>query len=143
MAAYSPGHMLETPWQVALYLDENANAKQQEDLTMIYGGQVGGVPAALGELIGEVLGAKSTAIEYQANGKRRSLKIKGVADVAILGIDGQGGADVTISNQPIAVAPGYSVSAAKSEKASYQDHGFQWEFSGKTGFYSPFTYEGP
>jgi hypothetical protein len=30
MAAYSPGHMLETPWQVALYLDENGNAKQSK-----------------------------------------------------------------------------------------------------------------
>jgi hypothetical protein len=143
MAAYIPGHMLETPWQVALYLDENANAEQQEALTMIYGGQAGGIPAALGEFIDEVLGVKSTAIKYQARGRQRSLKINGVADVAIAGIDGQGGADVTISNHPIAVAPGYPTAVAKSKKMSYQDHGFNWELSGKTAYYSPFTYEGP
>ncbi len=142
MAAYSPGHMLQTPWQVALYLDDKANEGQKEALTMIYGGQAGGPPAALGELIGEVLGVKSTAIDYQANGKQRSLKINGVADVAIEGIVGQGGADVTVSNHPIAVAPGHAAIAAKSEKLSYKDYDFNWELSGKTGFYSPFTYAG-
>ena len=143
MSAYSPGHMLETPWQVALYLDENANAAQQEALTKIYGGQVGGPPAALSGLIGEVLGVKSSAIDYSANGKQRSLRINGVADVSIEAIAGQGGSDVTVTNHPIAIAPGHSAVAAKSEKLSYHDYGFNWELSDKTGFYSPFTYQGP
>lgn len=142
MAAYSSGHMLQTPWQVALYLDKNANEAQQNALTMIYGGQAGGPPAALGELIGEVLGVKSTSIEYQANGKQRSLKINGVGSMAIEGIAGQGGAEVTVNNHPIAVAPGYPAVTAKSEKLTYHDFGFNWEFSGKTGYYSPFTYAG-
>ena len=140
---YSPGHMLETPWQVALYLDENANDAQQEALTMIYGGQVGGPPAALGELIGEVLGVKSAPIEYQANGKRRSLTINGVAEVAVEAMAGQGGSDIVVSNHPLAIAPGYPAVATKSEKLRYQDYDFSWELSGKTGFYSPFTYQGP
>ena len=135
--------MLETPWQVALYLDENANDAQQEALTMIYGGQVGGPPAALGELIGEVLGVKSAPIEYQANGKRRSLRINGVAEVAVEGMAGQGGSDIVVSNHPLAIAPGYPAVATKSEKLRYQDYDFSWELSGKTGFYSPFTYQGP
>jgi len=142
MSAYSPGHMLQTPWQAALYLDENANQAQREALTLIYGGQAGGPPAVLAELIGEVLGVNSAAIEYQAKGKQRSLKINGTAEMVIEGIEGQGGADVTINNHPIAVAPGYPAVAAKSKKLRYQDHDFNWELSGKTGFYSPFTYAG-
>jgi len=143
LAAYSPGHMLETPWQVALYLDENADEEQQRALTMIFGGQAGGHMATLGQFIGEVLGIRPAAISYEQNGRRRHLRINGVAEVAIEGIGGQGEADVTISNQPVAVSPGHPTVAAKSEKLTYRDYGFDWSLSEKHGLYSPFTYQGP
>jgi len=31
---------------------------------------------------------------------------------------------------------------AKSKRLSYHDHGFDWEFSEKNGFYSPFSFAG-
>lgn len=143
LAVYSPGHMLQTPWKVALYTDDKANAAQSEALVAIFGGQAGGHIASLSGLIGEILGVKSASMEYHGNGRQRSLSIEGVADVAIVGMAGQGDADVAISNHPVAIAPGFSALAATSEKFSYQDHGYHWEFSGKSGFYSPFSYAGP
>lgn len=143
MAAYSPGHMLETPWKVALYLDENASEAQQEALTAIFAGQVGGHLAGLSPLIGEVLGVKSVSIDYQANGKQRSMQIKGLAEVAIEGIQGPGEADTTVSNQLIGIAPNFPTVVAKSEKLNYQDYGYSWDLSGKHGLYSPFSYQGP
>lgn len=142
LAVYSPGHMLETPWKVALYLDENASEAQQEALTAIFGGQAGGHMAALSPLIGEVLGVKSVSIDYQSNGKQRSMQIKGLAEMAIEGIPGQIEADVTINNHPIAIAPGFPGVVAKSEKLHYQDYDYSWDFSGKYGLYSPFSYQG-
>lgn len=56
LAAHAPGHMLQTKWEVALYLDERASPVQQEALGKIYGGQAGGEPAALGPFIGKALG---------------------------------------------------------------------------------------
>jgi hypothetical protein len=41
----------------------------------------------------------------------------------------------------VAVAPGFSAVVAKSKHASYRDYAFNWEISGKNGFYSPFAYE--
>ncbi len=143
LAAYSPGHMLETPWQIALYLDESANEAQQQALTMIYSGQAGGHMAGFGELIGEVVGMKSAAIEYQANGRQRSLKINGIAEAAIEGIPGFDGSDVVARNHPVGIAPDHPAAVAKSEKLRYQDYGFDWELSGKNGLYSPFAYQGP
>ena len=69
LALYSPGHMLETKWQVALYLDETASEGQKNALTQIFTGQAGGHLSNLGPLIGEVLGITSAPIEYGANGK--------------------------------------------------------------------------
>ena len=142
MAAHSPGHMLHTPWKVALYIDSNANENQQGALTQIFGGQAGGVPAALGEFIGEVLGVKNAAINYQQNGNTRGLEISGIAQATVEGLPGQGGAEVTITNHPIAVAPGYDAVVAKSKTVTYNDYNYNWEFSDKTSFYSPFAYQG-
>jgi hypothetical protein len=141
MAAYSPGHMLQVKWQAALYLDEKASATQKNALTQIFGGQAGGQPAAMAALIGQVLGVSSKKLDYQANGRKRSLEIAGVSKAEIEAIEGQGGEEVTINNLPFGVAPGYPTVQAKSTQLNYHDYGMNWEISGKNGFYSPFAYQ--
>jgi hypothetical protein len=141
MAAYSPGHMLQVKWQAALYLDEKASETQKQALTQIFGGQAGGHPANIAALIGKVLGVSSKKLDYKAIGRKRSLEIAGVSTAEIEAIEGQGGAEVTITNQPFCVAPGFPSVEAKSKQVSYHDYGMNWEISGKNGFYSPFAYQ--
>lgn len=141
MAAYSSGHMLQVKWQAALYLDEKASEAQKNALVQIFGGQAGGHPANIAALIGQVLGVSSKKLDYQANGRKRSLEIGGVSMAEIEAIEGQGGGEVTITNHPFGVAPGYPAVQAKSKQLSYHDYGMNWEISGKNGFYSPFAYQ--
>ncbi len=141
MAAYSPGHMMQTKWQVALYLDERASDAQKNALTKIFGGQVGGVPGVVASFVGQVLGVSSNKIMYEANGRKRSLEIEGVARSEIEAIEGQGGAEVTLNNIPFTAVPGFPAVQSKSKRVSYNDHGLNWEISGKNGFYSPFMYQ--
>ncbi len=138
---HSPGNMVEGKWKAALYLDERATQAQKDALSQIFSGQAGGHPAALGSLIEEVLGVKSVPIEYQAEGKRRSLRIPNVGEAEIEALAGQGDAEVTINNHPLCVAPGQTAVVGKSKQVSYRDHGLQLEVSDKAGFYSPFTYQ--
>lgn len=140
LAVHSPGHMLEVPWQAALYLDERATPEQKDALMHIFSGQAGGHPSLLAKYIGEVLGVTSAPIEYHAEGKKRSMRIEGVAEAEIEAIPGLNG-DVTISNHPLCIAPGYAAVVSKSTKLKYHDHGMSWELSGKTGFQSPFSYQ--
>lgn len=142
LAVHSPGHMLEVPWKVALYLDGRASPAQKEALTRIYAGQAGGHPARLAQHIGEVLGIKDAAIDYRAEGRSRTLRITDVADLAIKAVEGQGGDEVSISNAPLCIAPGQPSVVAKSEHLRYHDHDLAWDLSGKNAFYSPFSYEG-
>jgi hypothetical protein len=142
LALYSPGHMLETKWRVALYLDETASEEQKNALTQIYTGQAGGHMSNLVPLIGEVLGISSVPIVYESNKKQRRLKIGEVGETEVEAIQDQSGADVTINNAPLGIAPGYPLVVAKSKKLSYKDYGLECEISGKNGFYSPFTYQG-
>ncbi len=142
MAAYSPGHMAETPWQVALYIDDRASEEQLGALGQIFGGQLGGVPAALGNFIGEVLGAGPAPMTFEMNGTDGSLTIGEVASMATKAMEGQDGGPVEISGHPLAVAPGNPALAGRSEHMRFNDHGFSWELAGKNAFTSSFQYSG-
>jgi hypothetical protein len=139
-AVRSLGHMAQVKWDAAVYLDERANEKQKEALSKIFAGQAGGHPAALASHMGNILGLASVPIEYQAKGKQRSLSIPNIAEISIEALEGQGGAEITVTNHPLCIAPGNPAVTARSKKFSYKDHGMSWELSGKNGFFSPFQY---
>ena len=142
MAIHSPGHMMQTKWRAALYLDARASEAQKQALTRIFAGQAGGHPATLASFVGDVLGVASVGIDYQAQGQKRSLSIPGIVDAEIEAIDGQGGGNVTISGHPLCVAPGEPAVVAKSTRLDYSDHAMTWAISDCNGFYSPFAYQG-
>jgi hypothetical protein len=142
MAVHSPGHMLQTKWSAALYLDERASAAQKDALTRIFAGQAGGHPEVLASFVDKVLGVASVRIDYHAAGKRCSLSIPGIAAAEIEALEGQGGGDVTISGHPLCVAPGEPAVVAKSQRLDYTDHQQTWRVSERNGFYSRFAYQG-
>jgi hypothetical protein len=142
MAIHSPGHMMQTKWRAALYLDERADDRQKQALTRIFAGQAGGHPEALASFVGDVLGVASVRIDYQAAGRKRSLSIPATVSAEIEAIEGQGGGDVTISGHPLCVAPGEPAVVAKSKRLDYTDHQMTWSISDRNGFYSPFAYQG-
>lgn len=141
LAVYSPGHMLQVKWNVAVYLDDKANEAQKDALLKIFSGQAGGHPSLLASHIGNVLGVRNVAIDYHAQGKRRSLRIGNVAEAEIEAIEGQGGAEVTVTNHPLCIAPGHAAVTARSKRLRFNDHELNWDISDKNGFYSPFSYE--
>jgi len=141
LLAHSPGHMMQTKWKVALYLDDKASPEQQQALGAIFSGQAGGHLAALGPLIGEVMGVKAVPIEYRAEGKERSLSIPRLAEMQIQALEGQGGALVTVNNHPFTAVPGEPAVVATSKKLSVHDHGISLDISGRNGFYSAFAYQ--
>ena len=141
MAIHSPGHMMETKWRTALYLDERASQAQNDALTRIFAGQAGGHPEVLASFVGDVLGVASVKIDYEAIGKKRSLSIPSIVSAEIEAIQGQGG-DVTISGHPLCIAPGEPAVVAKSKRLDYTDHHMTWAISDGNGFYSPFAYQG-
>jgi hypothetical protein len=141
LAVDSPGPMTQVKWSAALYLDSRATPEQRDALMRIFSGQAGGHPAVLASFVGQLLGVKSAAIDYQASGKKRSIKIAGVAEAEIQALQPSDAADTIINNHPLAVAPGHPAVVARSTKLSYHDFGQAWEPSSKNGYYSPFTYK--
>lgn len=141
LSGLSSGNMQEGNWTCAVYLDDQANSQQQEALTQIFSGEAGGFFEALSSLLGEVLGIKTVPIEYEANGNQRSLRIPKIAAFEIEAIAGAEEGQVTINNEPFGVTPGITTVVAKSKRLVYEDYDFNWEISGKSGYFSPFSYE--
>ena len=139
---HTPGNMFTGPkWKAALYLDERATNEQADALGKIYSGKSGGFFGVVAGLIGELVGVRSVPINFEMDGKRRTLRIPSAIDLTIEGMEGADKSkDVTVSNTPMHVAPGFPAVVAKSTKYSYNDHGMEWNNSGKNGFYSRFAY---
>ncbi len=142
LAIYTPGDMGKTVWQVALYYDDKASEDQKNCLMLIFTGQAGGFLAELAKAYGEVR-STSVRIDYQADGKRRSFKIVDVVESEVEALSGTDGSEVILVNgHPVATAPGFAATVARSKKLSYHDHGFDWEISEKSGFFGPFVFQG-
>jgi len=143
LAAYSLGNMLKIKWDVALYIDEKGNLHSARPLSKIFGGQAGGEPAALGPLVGKVIGVNPVPIFYQAQRKEWIMRISGIATIEVVAIEGQGGKLVTIEYPPMIAVPNQTIVAGRSKKLSFHDHGWNWEITEKNGFYAPFSFKGP
>ncbi len=125
------------------YLSKFTGVRSLLSRWQIFAGQAGGHFARIGAYIGEVLGVKSAGMTYEDEGKNRRLRIADVAEAEIQALAGQGDADITITNHPLCIAPGYPAVVARSTRLTYHDYGLEWELSEKNGFYSPFNYAGP
>ncbi len=141
LACYAPGRMGDGNWQAMLYLDQRVNEDQWVALEQIFTGKVGGQPALLMGLVSQIFGSYLARIDFRAEGKRRRMVIEGVAEAEIEGIDGIRGGVPTIDNPPLCVVSSHPAAVAKSRRYSYRDQGFQWEFTNRNGFYSPFVYK--
>jgi hypothetical protein len=138
----APGNMFTGPKMKAIfYLDKGASQEQYDALSKIFSGQSGGFFAAASNLIGEMVGIRSAAITFGMEDKRRWLRIPEYLDLEIEAISGSDPRrDSQVTNPAFTVAPGHDPIIARSTKHSYKDYGFEWDSSGKNGFYSKFNY---
>jgi hypothetical protein len=140
LVAHTPGHMLQTKWKVALYLDQRASAAQSDALTQIFSGKAGGLMQELSGFIGEVAGVRSVPIEYRAEGRKRSIRVGEVGAAEIEAIKGPDGGETRIENPPLNLAPGQPLVVSRSTQCRFSDFGMSLEVSNKNGFYAPFAY---
>jgi hypothetical protein len=88
------------------------------------------------------LGIKSVPIEFAAEGKRRMLKIPALLELETEGVSGSNTQKESVLINPgFTISPEYDPIIARSTKHTYNDHGLQWDNSGRNGFYSKFRYE--
>lgn len=136
------GNMVKGPkWRTAVYLDERADKAQSEALGKIFSGQAGGFPATVATFIGQVLGVKTTKIDFVAEGKKRHLVIPNILELDAESVPG-GSPDQEskVTNPAFYGSPGFDPVISRSTKYTYHDHKLEWDNSGKNAFHSKFSY---
>jgi hypothetical protein len=124
--------MTDGNWRLAVFIDDQASDEQAEKLQAVFTGQLGGPMAALGPLVGEVLGVERAPIEMTDDGLRHSVKVGDAIDFEIEDIVPFGVEDGTTVKLTGMFHPvGSTLTAAEATRSKINAMGIEYE--GKTG----------
>jgi hypothetical protein len=79
----TPKVMTDGNWRLGMFVDDQATDEQFDKLVQVFGGQLGGPMAALGPLVGEVVGVERAAIEMRDDGLLHSVRVGDAIDFEV------------------------------------------------------------
>ncbi len=134
-----------------VFFDERADEPQREALQMIFGGEAGGWPAALDELlgVGDMRGFEFVPIAFEISDDLAwwSARIPGRVEArgeALTGPTTLPGQRVQVHNPPGSeVGPGAVATQAVAVVDRVEGFGFRWERSGQSSKHMGFDWSGP
>jgi hypothetical protein len=134
--ADTPKVMTEGNWRLGLFIDSQATDAQAEKLGGVFSGALGGPMAALGPLVGEILGVQRAPIEVEEDGVRHSVTIGDavafeIEDIVPYGVE---------SGQPARLSGVFHPAGSELNVAhATRSHinGFGIEYTGRSGFSTP------
>ncbi|MSQ28615.1 MAG: DUF1326 domain-containing protein [Dehalococcoidia bacterium] len=140
----SPGPLFSSGgWRRALYIDSTASPEQAAALERIFGGDAGGEFRRWKQWTARFLGVQRVPFRSEAIGARRHIVIPGILDLTtepVLG--GRDRQPFQLINPPFWKAPGFNPVVGRSVTFRFQDHGLDWQLSGRSCCGSPFAYQG-
>jgi hypothetical protein len=143
LVADTPKRMLDGNWRLGLILDEKASKEQHEKLAGVFSGQMGGPPAGLGPLIGEVLGVESAPMKYSDDGLRHSVSIGSDVEIAVEDFvppQLQGGEPTRLVG--VFHPANTTITIAKPTRSRIKAFGMEFHNEGRSAFSGPFSWSG-
>jgi hypothetical protein len=134
--ANTPKVMTDGNWKLVLFVDENANDEQTQKLAGVMSGALGGPMAALGPLVGEMIGPEKVPIELNVDGVSHSVRIGDVIDFQvddIVPFGKEDGEPVRFDGMFHPVAPNLTMAEAKRSNIN----AFGIAYEGKSGLTTP------
>ena len=133
VVADTPKVMSDGNWRLGLFIDDTASDEQAEKLGGVFSGALGGPMAALGPLVGEVLGVERAPIEVRDDGLRHSVRIGDAVDLEIEDVVPYG----SESGEPVKLVgvfhpAGPDLTVAHATRSKVDAFGITYE--GKAGF---------
>jgi hypothetical protein len=135
----SPPVMSEGGWKVGVFLDDRASDRQREQLTALVGGQLGGPPAMLGPLIGELLGVESVPIRYQESDGQHHLTIGDGIEIEVRDFVA-GGQTSPVQLVNVFHPASTTLTVAPATTARVSAMGIEFGQPGESGFAAPFAW---
>jgi hypothetical protein len=141
MAVHTPKQMTAGNWKVALYVDDRSTPEQSEALGAVFSGGAGGHLAALGPLIGQVMGVAPASITFDRNGGSLKATVGSLLSMESAALVGMDGSNPPVITNPLLGAVAQPITQARAGSVRYHDH-WDAEFSGTNSFITAFAYEG-
>jgi hypothetical protein len=111
-----PGNVLEGNWRVALFVDDRATRQQEQALTDVWTGKLGGPIADFGKLIGEVVAIQRAPITFEIAEGKGTLKIGTLAEAVMAPYMGPGDRVTTLNDSVFSTIPGSPAYVSKASK---------------------------
>ena len=130
--ADTPKVMTDGNWSIGIFIDESATDEQEDKLTKVFGGQLGGPMEAVVPLIGEMRGVERAAIDITDEGLRHTVKVGDaidfeIEDIVPFGIE----TGEPVRFQGMFHPAGSNLTIAEATRSSIDAFGITYE--GKTG----------
>ena len=143
LVSHIPGNVLAGNFRVAVYLDDEASDAQQQALLDVYTGKLGGPVAELAKLVGEVVSVERTAITFDVQGGRGTLRIGDVSFAELEPYKGADGSTTTLSNTIFSTVPGAPVFVGKAlrYRSKHAALGHDLDITGHNALQSTFVFD--
>jgi hypothetical protein len=143
LVSHIPGNVLAGNFRVAVYIDDEASDAQQQALLDVYTGKLGGPVAELAKLVGEVVSVERTAITFDVQGGRGTLRIGDVSFAELEPYKGADGSTTTLSNTIFSTVPGAPVFVGKAlrYRSKHAALGHDLDITGHNALQSTFVFD--
>jgi hypothetical protein len=141
MVLDTPKLMAEGNWRVGVLMDAGASAHQAGKLGAVLGGELGGPPAMLAPLIGEMMGVESVDIDYREDGRRHQVRFGDLVDMEVedfVADDFEEPVRLTGVFHPAAT----TLTVAPATRSRVAAFGVEFDGTGTSGFSAPFAWAG-
>lgn len=135
----APQVMAEGNWRVGMFLDGAASDEQAAKLQAVFGGQLGGPPAVLAALVGELAGIERGPIEYVDDGRNHRIHMGDLLDIEIEDYVSPGGKEVA-QLTGMTITPNSTVTVAVAKRARVRAFGLDLDNEGRNGHSAPFEW---
>ena len=139
--ADTPPLMTDGNWKLGMFMDGAASKEQADALGGVFSGALGGPMAALGPMVGEMLGVETTPMAYTDDGRRHSIKAGDLLDIEIEDFVPPGNPTGDVSMLTGMAHPVTStITIARAGKARIKAFGYDLTQDGKNGHSAPFAW---
>jgi hypothetical protein len=139
MVLDTPPVMSDGGWRVGVILDGAASADQAAALGRVLAGELGGPPAMLGPLIGEMAGVEQVAAEWRESDGTLSVRFGDLVDVEV-STARSGGLPDPVQLVNVFHPANSTLTVAPATRSSIDAFGISFDGTGTSGFTAPFSW---
>ncbi len=132
----------EDSWKMEMYFDQEADEDQRNALEAILTGEAGGPWKILAKFVAERVESRVAPIHYENDGKRITLRVEGVLQSAIVGVESKKTGQIASLHNLFNIIHAETQFLATGS-STMNDDVFEWTTERKHALYSRFSWTGP